>query len=88
MASHFYAKEGKTQPPKYYTEGTLITAMKNVGRDAEDEENKAAAIDVKPAEVPACEYDLPDKYQCSKTQPRLKPLICPVRACRAPAPDQ
>jgi DNA topoisomerase-3 len=41
VASHFYAKEGKTQPPKYYTEGTLITAMKNVGRDAEDEENKA-----------------------------------------------
>ncbi len=41
VVSHFYAKEGKTQPPKYYTEGTLITAMKNVGRDAEDEENKA-----------------------------------------------
>lgn len=41
VASHFYTKEGKTQPPKYYTEGTLITAMKNVGRDAEDEENKA-----------------------------------------------
>ena len=41
VVSHFYAKEGKTQPPKYYTEGTLITAMKNVGRDAENEENKA-----------------------------------------------
>ena len=40
VVSHFYAKEGKTQPLKYYTEGTLITAMKNVGRDAEDEENK------------------------------------------------
>lgn len=40
VVSHFYAQEGKTQPPKYYTEGTLITAMKNVGRDAEDEENK------------------------------------------------
>ena len=36
----FYSKEGKTQPPKYYTEGTLITAMKNVGRDSENEENK------------------------------------------------
>ncbi|WP_227004443.1 type IA DNA topoisomerase [Jeotgalibaca porci] len=40
VVSHFLAKEGKTQPPKYYTEGTLITAMKNVGRDAEDEDNK------------------------------------------------
>ena len=25
-------KQGKTQPPKYYTQGTIITAMKNVGR--------------------------------------------------------
>src|SRR5699024_2778801 len=33
-------KEGKTQPPKYYTQGTIITAMKNVGRSVEDEENK------------------------------------------------
>lgn len=33
-------KEGKTTPPKYYTEGTLITAMKNVGRDLEKEENQ------------------------------------------------
>src|SRR5699024_6196363 len=33
-------KQGKTQPPKYYTQGTIITAMKNVGRSVEDEENK------------------------------------------------
>src|SRR5699024_2665432 len=33
-------KEGKTTPPKYYTEGTLITAMKNVGRDLEKEEDQ------------------------------------------------
>jgi len=33
-------KEGKTTPPKYYTEGTLLTAMKNVGRDLEDEEHQ------------------------------------------------
>lgn len=33
-------KEGKTTPPKYYTEGTLITAMKNVGRDLESEEDQ------------------------------------------------
>lgn len=33
-------KEGKTTPPKHYTEGTLLTAMKNVGRDLEDEEHK------------------------------------------------
>lgn len=33
-------KEGKTTPPKYYTEGTLITAMKNVGRDLENEEDQ------------------------------------------------
>lgn len=33
-------KEGKTTPPKYYTEGTLITAMKNVGRSLENEEDQ------------------------------------------------
>lgn len=32
--------EGKTTPPKHYTEGTLITAMKNVGRTLDDEEDK------------------------------------------------
>lgn len=34
------SKEGKTTPPKYYTEGTLITVMKNVGRDLENEEDQ------------------------------------------------
>ncbi|UJF16016.1 DNA topoisomerase [Jeotgalibaca sp. MA1X17-3] len=33
-------KKGMTQPPKYYTEGTLITAMKNVGGTSENKENK------------------------------------------------
>jgi len=33
-------KQRKTQPPKYYTQGTIITAMKNIGRSVEDEENK------------------------------------------------
>ena len=33
-------KQGKTQPPKYYTQGTIITSMKNIGRSVEDEENK------------------------------------------------
>lgn len=33
-------KEGKTTPPKYYTEGTLITAMKNIGRELENEEDQ------------------------------------------------
>lgn len=32
-------KKGKTTPPKYLTEGTLITAMKNVGKSL-DKENK------------------------------------------------
>jgi DNA topoisomerase III len=31
-------KEGKTQPPKRYTEGQLITLMKTAGRHLEDEE--------------------------------------------------
>lgn len=38
--SDLETKKGKTSPPKYYTEGTLITAMKNIGRISEDEENK------------------------------------------------
>lgn len=33
-------KEKKTNPPKPYTEGTLIAAMKNAGRDLDDEEDK------------------------------------------------
>lgn len=33
-------KEGKTKPPKPYTEGDLINMMKNAGRDMEDEESK------------------------------------------------
>ena len=33
-------KEGSTQPAKYYTEGTLITAMKHVGGTIKDKENK------------------------------------------------
>lgn len=33
-------KKGDTQPPKYYTEGTLLTAMKNVGKTLEDEADK------------------------------------------------
>ncbi len=33
-------KEGKTTPPKYYTEGTLITAMKNIGRNLDNEEDQ------------------------------------------------
>src|SRR5699024_6646480 len=36
----FENKKGETKPPRYYTEGTLLTAMKNVGRDLEDEEHK------------------------------------------------
>ncbi|WP_277680144.1 DNA topoisomerase, partial [Gracilibacillus dipsosauri] len=33
-------KEGKTQPPSYYTEGTLLTAMKHVGRTMNDKDSK------------------------------------------------
>ena len=40
VTSIFETKKGETQPPKYYTEGTLLTAMKNVGRTLDDEDNK------------------------------------------------
>lgn len=33
-------KEGKTQPPNYYTEGTLLTVMKHVGRAMDDKDSK------------------------------------------------
>ncbi|MDG4590723.1 DNA topoisomerase [Enterococcus faecium] len=33
-------KEGKTQPPNYYTKGTLLTAMKHVGRAMDDKGSK------------------------------------------------
>lgn len=37
---HLENKKGKTQPPKYYTEGTLLTAMKNVGKSVENEDDQ------------------------------------------------
>ena len=33
-------KKGKTAPPSLYTEGTLITAMKNCGKELEDIEKE------------------------------------------------
>ena len=39
--SELETKKGMTQPPKHYTEGTLITAMKNVGGTSKDSENKS-----------------------------------------------
>lgn len=38
-------KEGKTAPPKLYTDATLLSAMENVGRTIEDKELKAAIDD-------------------------------------------
>ncbi len=35
-------KEGKTKPPKYYTENSLLGAMATAGKDVEDEELKDA----------------------------------------------
>ncbi|MDN6389939.1 MAG: DNA topoisomerase 3 [Lactococcus lactis] len=40
VESKLEVKKGKTTPPKYYTEGTLITAMKNVGRSQEEDADK------------------------------------------------
>lgn len=37
-----HQKEGKTHPPKPFTEGQLIQVMKNCGKDIEDEEAKDA----------------------------------------------
>jgi len=36
--SGFYIKEGKTNPPKRYTSGSMILAMENAGKLIEDEE--------------------------------------------------
>jgi len=33
-------KKGKTKPPKYYTEGTLLTAMKNVSKTIDNQDDK------------------------------------------------
>lgn len=38
IAENVKVKEGKTTPPNRYTEGELITAMKNVGNSLEDKE--------------------------------------------------
>jgi len=37
ISSQFETKEGKTEPPKFYTEGTLLSAMKNVGKEFDNE---------------------------------------------------
>jgi len=39
VIARFENKKGETKPPKYYTEGTLLTAMKNAGNKL-DKENK------------------------------------------------
>ena len=36
----------ETQPPKYFTEGTLITAMKTVGKTIDDDDEKAILSEV------------------------------------------
>ena len=41
MAERFEIKEGKTQPPKRYTSGSLILAMENAGQLIEDEDLRA-----------------------------------------------
>ncbi|MDN4106461.1 DNA topoisomerase 3 [Paenibacillus polymyxa] len=38
IAAEVISKEGKTQPPKRYTEGDLITLMKNAGKSLENQE--------------------------------------------------
>ncbi|MFV8314619.1 DNA topoisomerase 3 [Aerococcus viridans] len=40
VISNFETKQGETKPPKPYTEGTLLTAMKNVGRSMEEENDQ------------------------------------------------
>lgn len=40
VTSSLENKKGSTQPPKHYTEGTLITAMKTIGGTSKEEENK------------------------------------------------
>ncbi|MFW9697831.1 DNA topoisomerase, partial [Vibrio parahaemolyticus] len=40
VTSNFETKQGETKPPKPYTEGTLLTAMKNVGRSMEEENDQ------------------------------------------------
>lgn len=39
-------KEGKTQPPKHYTQGQLITLMKTAGRHVDDQDMKEALNEV------------------------------------------
>lgn len=38
-------RDGKTSPPKNYTDATLLSAMENAGRDIEDADLKAAITD-------------------------------------------
>jgi len=58
-------KKGKTTPPKYYTEGKLLTAMKNVGRDLDEEENQDILKEVQGIGTEATRANVIDtlKYQ-------------------------
>lgn len=38
--SELITKDGKTKPQSYYTEGTLITGMKHIGRTLDDKDSK------------------------------------------------
>lgn len=45
ICSNAVAKEKETQPPKHYTEGTLLKAMESAGKQIEDEELREAMKD-------------------------------------------
>ncbi len=46
VAGEYQLKEGKTEPPKRYTDKTLLSAMRTAGKTIEDEDLKKIMMDV------------------------------------------
>lgn len=58
-------EEGEMKPPKYYTEGSLLTAMKNVGRTLENGADKATLKETEGLGTEATRADMIERLKAS-----------------------
>jgi DNA topoisomerase-3 len=75
-------KEGKTVPPKPYTDATLLTAMKNAGKDLDDED-LAACMKQSGLGTPATRAQIIERLLTSGYVERNKKAILPTQKGKA-----
>lgn len=70
-------KEGKTQPPKRYTEGTLLAAMETAGKDIEDQEQREIMKETGGLGTPATRSSIIEGLKKREYITLRKKSICP-----------